>query len=115
MASVSNICFVKNMRLLAAALEEPHWRVHEVFVALFEKRVDDAVRPLQTVPGWGRCLVPLDHSKLQGSSVLHLVAGQPPRRGYAPGFWEDWLNVLVEEVVFFSPFPARCVCWFDDF
>ena len=78
LASVSNTCFVKNMRLLAAALEEPRWHVHEVFQALFEKRVDDATQLSHSMRGWGTCLVPLDHPKLQGSSVLHLVAGQPP-------------------------------------
>ena len=100
MASVSNNCFVKNMRLLAAALEDAVFAVHPVFEALFAKRMDEAMRISQEVPGWGRCLVPLDHPKLQGSSILHLVAGQPPPRGYVPGNWEVWLSIIVDEVVF---------------
>ncbi len=78
LASVSNNCFVKNMRLLAAALEDAVYAMHPVFEALFERRMDEAMRISQEVPGWERCLVPLDHFKLQGSSILHLVAGQPP-------------------------------------
>ena len=78
MASVSNNCFVKNMRLLAAAFEDAVYARHPVFEALFAKDMDAAMTISQAVPGWGRCLVPLDYRMLQGSSILHLVAGQPP-------------------------------------
>ena len=104
LASVSEYyCFVKKMRLLAATLEDPIFRVHPVFALLFESKMDvsklrQAMR-LSTRPrDWGRCVVPGDNDKLQGSSILHLVAGQPPRDGFEPYNYEVWLDVICEEV-----------------
>ena len=105
MASVSEYyCFVKKMRLLAATLEDPIFRVHDVFSKLFDAKMD--VSQLQVAMNltkdqprdWRRCVVPLDQSKLQGSSILHLVAGQCPKSGYEPDDYEDWLDMICHEV-----------------
>jgi hypothetical protein len=105
LASVSEYyCFVKKMRLLAAALEDPIFRVHPVFALLFASKMDvsqllAAMRLSNEEPrDWGRCLVPLDHDKCQGYSILHLVAGQCPKSGHEPADYEGWLDMICHEV-----------------
>ena len=119
MFSASNFiyCFVKNMRLLAASLEDPVFRVHPVFEELFASKMDagrlqHAIDLSMADPrDWGRCVVPDTHPILQGCTILHLVAGQPPKRGYEPHFYEEWLDVICDEV-FFSNDSEGVVCRF---
>jgi hypothetical protein len=95
---------VKKMRLLAATLEDPIFCVHPVFELLFRSKMDGRqLIPAMTLSmegprDWGRCLVPGDNDKLQGSSILHLVAGQPPRDGFEPDNYEVWLDIICDEV-----------------
>ena len=105
LASVSEYyCFVKKMRLLAATLEDPIFHVHPVFRELFSSKMDAsrlraAINMSMVAPRtWGRCVVPDDHPILQGSSILHLVAGQVPRDGYEPENYEVWLDIICDEV-----------------
>ena len=92
------------MRLLAATLEDPIFRVHPVFVELFASKMDASrLTPAITMSmveprTWGRCVVPDDHPMLQGSSILHLVAGQRPSSGYEPDNYEVWLDIICDEV-----------------
>ena len=95
---------MNKMRLLAATLEDPIFCVHPVFELLFRSKMDGRqLIPAMTLSmegprDWRRCLVPGDHPILQGSSILHLVAGQPPRDGFEPDNYEVWLDVICEEV-----------------
>ena len=105
LASVSEYyCFVKKMRLLAATLEDPIFCVHPVFELLFRSKMDGSqLRPAMTLSvegnrDWGRCVVPMDNDKLQGSSILHLVAGQCPKSGHEPVAYERWLDMICHEV-----------------
>ena len=105
LASVSEYyCFVKKMRLLAATLEDPIFRVHPVFELLFESKMDvsqlhAAMHLSHEEPrDWGRCVVPGTHQKLQGCSILHLVAGQCPKSGHEPADYEGWLDMICHEV-----------------
>ena len=117
--SASNFiyCFVKNMRLLAASLEDPIFRVHPVFEELFASKMDASrlqhaiTLSMEEPRDWGRCVVPDTHPILQGCTILHLVAGQPPKRGYEPANYEVWLDVICDEV-FFSNDSEGVVCRF---
>ena len=105
LASVSEYyCFVKKMRLLAATLEDPIFFVHPVFRELFSSKMDASrlvramTMSMEEPRTWGRCVVPDDHPLLQGSSILHLVAGQVPKSGYEPDNYEVWLDIICDEV-----------------
>lgn len=94
----------EKMRLLAATLEDPIFGVHPVFALLFQSKMDGSkLREAMTMSvegnrDWGRCVVPGDHPILQGSSILHLVAGQRPSSGYEPDNYEVWLDIICDEV-----------------
>ena len=45
---------------------------------------------------WGELVVAT--GPLQGQSVLHLVAGQKPGRGYVPEWYDEWCHYLCREV-----------------
>ncbi len=94
--------------MLPAALEDPIFRVHPVFVELMASKMDlSRLTTAITMSGreprdWGRCVIPSTHPILQGCSILRLVAGQVPKSGYEPDNYEVFLDVICTEVMFFK-------------
>ena len=101
-------CFVKKRRLLPAALEDPIFAVPPVFLELMASKMDvrrltrAITMSMEEPRDWARCVIPDNCPILQGCSILHLVAGQPPKSGFEPDNYEVFLDVICTEVLFFK-------------
>jgi hypothetical protein len=75
---------------------------HPIFDALMAKDVKEwsnlwvAFEISKARNDWGELVVAT--GPLQGQSVLHLVAGQKPGKGFVPHWYEEWCDFVCREV-----------------
>ena len=71
---------------------------HPIFEALKRRDLQRAFEVSRERDDWGEIVVAT--GPLRGQSVLHLVAGQKPKRGHEPEWYDEWCHVLCREVCF---------------
>ena len=76
---------------------------HPIFEALFQRNLDLAFEISKERDDWGELVVAT--GPLRGQSVLHLVAGQTPKRGHEPFWYDEWCHHLCREVCVFEKVP----------
>ena len=74
---------------------------HPIFEALMDKKKDwsnlwVAFEISKKRDDWGELVVAT--GPLQGQSVLRLVAGRKPGKGFQPKWYEEWCHFLCREV-----------------
>ena len=68
---------------------------HHIWALLLKRDTEGACNVVRESEGWEDIVCP--YGKLQGHSVLHLVAGQNPG-GYVPGWYYRFCEYICEKV-----------------
>ncbi len=83
-----------------AAFPEGKESEHAIFNAFKMRDLEKAYNVSRRYDDWGEVVVAT--GLLRGQSVLHLVAGQTPKRGYEPAWYDVWCHFLCREVCVFQ-------------